>query len=81
MTNEPSLRDYIRRYAAGEIPREEMLDTVASWRFEVEDWDEAHPEPSHQDNTLSVVAGERLLGRLTREDVEEIHRRRTSRDA
>ncbi|MCN9241329.1 hypothetical protein NGF19_11100 [Streptomyces sp. RY43-2] len=81
VADERSLRAYIKRYAAGDIPREEMLETIAAWPLEEEDWDEAQPEPSHQDNTASVIYGESLLGRLTEEDVEEIHRRRKTQDA
>ncbi|MGW7277394.1 hypothetical protein ACWGIV_03580 [Streptomyces sp. NPDC054844] len=75
MFEQRSLREYLRRYAAGEIPREEMIATVAAWEFEESDWEEGHIEPSHQDNTLDVVAGARLLGDITDEDVEEIQRR------
>ncbi|TWD83183.1 hypothetical protein FB561_4342 [Kribbella amoyensis] len=72
---EPSLRGYLELYAAGFVEREEMLSAVAAWPFQQEDHDEGRIEPSHQDNTLSVVSGARLLGQLTREDVEEIQRR------
>ncbi|MFK4084356.1 hypothetical protein ACI2LF_09630 [Kribbella sp. NPDC020789] len=72
----PSLRGYLQFYADGFVDREEMLTTVAGWPFVAEaELDEGHPEPTHQDNTLSVVSEARLLGRLTREDVEEIQRR------
>ncbi|MGW0996657.1 hypothetical protein [Streptomyces sp. NPDC002520] len=72
----PSLRSYLGRYAAGGVTREEMLATVANWPFEPEEaFDPGHTAPTHQDNTLSVVAAARLLGQLTREDVEEIQRR------
>ncbi|MFG2882149.1 hypothetical protein ACGFYV_07455 [Streptomyces sp. NPDC048297] len=71
----PSLRAYLGRYAAGGVSREEMLATVANWPFEPEDLDPGHPEPTHQDNTMSVVSAARLLGQLTRQDVEEIQRR------
>lgn len=71
----PSLRAYLGRYASGLVGREEMLATVAAWPFETEQLDEGHPEPTHQDNTMSVVATARLLGQLTREDVEEIQSR------
>ncbi|WP_217245554.1 hypothetical protein [Streptomyces sp. AC602_WCS936] len=70
-----SLRAYLDRYAAGLVGREEMLATVADWPFEEEQLDEGHPEPTHQDNTPSVVAEARLLGQLSREDVEEIQLR------
>ncbi|MCX4539357.1 hypothetical protein [Streptomyces sp. NBC_01565] len=72
MTGKPSLRDYIDRYAAGEIPRGEALATIAAWDFEEEWFDPAHTAPTHQDNTLAVVHQARLLGQLTPEDVEEI---------
>lgn len=72
----PSLRAYLGLYSAGFVEREQMIATVAAWPFEAEEGlDEGHPEPTHQDNTLSVVAAARLLGQLTREDVEEIQRR------
>lgn len=79
MSEQRSLREYLQRYAAGDIPRDEMIETVAAWEFEESDWEEGHIEPSHQDNTLEVVAGASLLGDITREDLEEIHRRRTAR--
>ncbi|MGW0971832.1 hypothetical protein [Streptomyces sp. NPDC002516] len=72
----PSLRAYLGLYAAGFVERERMIATVAAWPFETEEArDEGHPEPTHQDNTLSVLAAARLLGQVTREDVEEIQRR------
>ncbi|WP_329301158.1 hypothetical protein OG410_24485 [Streptomyces sp. NBC_00659] len=76
----PSLRAYLGLYAAGFVEREQMITTVAAWPFETEEGlDEGHPEPTHQDNTLSVLAAARLLGQVTREDVEEIQRRIDSR--
>ncbi|MGW4360450.1 hypothetical protein ABZ326_12760 [Streptomyces californicus] len=36
MTEKPSLREYLRRYAKGGIPREEMIATIAAWDFEEE---------------------------------------------
>ncbi|MEU6478961.1 hypothetical protein ABZ858_19135 [Streptomyces sp. NPDC047017] len=72
---QPSLRAYLGRYAAGLVPREEMLTTVANWPFEQEELEEGHPAPTHQDNTRSVVTAARLLGQLTREDLEEIQHR------
>jgi len=72
----PSLRAYLGLYAAGFVEREQMLTDVAAWPFEEEEGlDEGHPEPTHQDNTLSTVSAARLLGQLTREDLEEIQRR------
>ena len=72
----PSLRAYLGLYAAGFVEREQMIATVAAWPFETEEGlDEGHPEPTHQDNTLSVLAAARLLGQVTREDVVEIQRR------
>ncbi|MEU9140787.1 hypothetical protein AB0D33_33325 [Streptomyces sp. NPDC048404] len=72
----PSLRAYLGLYAAGFVEREEMIATVAAWPFEAEEGlDEGHPEPTHQDNTLSVLAAARLLGQVTREDVAEIQHR------
>ncbi|MFJ1567694.1 hypothetical protein ACIOG8_26330 [Streptomyces erythrochromogenes] len=76
MTEKPSLRAYLKRYAAGEIPREEMLATVAAWNFEEEIWDELVIEPTHQDNTFSVLRGGVLQGRITQDEFEEIMRRR-----
>ncbi|MET9321070.1 hypothetical protein ABZX75_12930 [Streptomyces sp. NPDC003038] len=80
MTEKPSLRAYLKRYAAGEIPREEMLNTVAAWDFEEEIWDELVIEPIHQDNTFSVLSGAIFLGDITDEEYEEIHRRRRARN-
>jgi hypothetical protein len=79
MSEQRSLREYLRRYAAGQIPREEMIEAVAAWEFEESDWEEGHIEPSHQDNTLDVVAGARLLGDITDEDIEEIQQRLDAR--
>lgn len=77
----PSLRAYLGLYAAGFVEREEMLATVAAWPFEEEEGlDEGHPEPTHQDNTLSVVSTARLLGQLTRADLEEIQHRMDEAD-
>ncbi|GAA0289369.1 hypothetical protein GCM10010302_29660 [Streptomyces polychromogenes] len=75
MTGRPSLRDYIDRYAAGEIPRDEALAAIAAWEFEEEWFDPAHTAPTHQDNTLAVVDQARALGRLTPADVEVIRER------
>ncbi|MEV7545817.1 hypothetical protein [Streptomyces sp. NPDC089915] len=75
MTGRPSLRDYIDRYAAGEIPRDEALAAIAAWEFEEEWFDPAHTAPTHQDNTLAVVNEARALGRLTPADVEVIRER------
>ncbi|MFI0968316.1 hypothetical protein ACH4S8_44335 [Streptomyces sp. NPDC021080] len=76
----PSLRAYLGLYAAGFVEREQMIATVAAWPFVAEEGqDEGHPEPTHQDNTLSVLAAARLLGQVTREDVAEIQRRIDSR--
>ncbi|WP_411101362.1 hypothetical protein [Streptomyces sp. cmx-4-9] len=76
MTEKPSLRTYLKRYAQGGIPREEMLTAVAAWDFEEEVWDELVIEPTHQDNTFSVLRGGVLQGRITQVDFEEIMRRR-----
>ncbi|MFJ3855369.1 hypothetical protein ACIPRL_04005 [Streptomyces sp. NPDC090085] len=81
MTEKPSLRAYLKSYAAGEIPREEMLDTVAAWDFEEDDWDPAHSEPTHQDNTFKVLSGAALLGDITDDDYDEIHLRRRRHSA
>jgi len=63
-------------YTTGLVAREQMIATVAAWPFEAEEEvDDLHTEPTHQDNTMLVVAAARLLGQLTREDVEEIQRR------
>lgn len=72
MTDKPSLRDYIDRYAAGEIPRDEALEAIAAWDFDEEWFDPAHTAPTHQDNTLAVVNQARGLGKLTAEDIEQI---------
>ncbi|MEU6215626.1 hypothetical protein ACN6AT_00675 [Streptomyces sp. JL4002] len=72
MTGKPSLREYIDRYAAGEIPREEALAAIAGWDFEEEWFDPSHTAPTHQDNTLAVVDQARGLGKLSPEDVEAI---------
>ncbi|MET9321068.1 hypothetical protein ABZX75_12920 [Streptomyces sp. NPDC003038] len=78
MTEKPSLLAYLKRYAAGEIPREEMIATVAAWDFEESDWEEGHIEPSHQDNTASILYGSFLLGEITEEDYDAICDRRSS---
>ncbi|MEV7727065.1 hypothetical protein AB0P15_20250 [Streptomyces sp. NPDC087917] len=79
MTDQPSLRAYLQLYARGGIPREEMLATVAAWDFEEDDWDPEHTEPTHQDNTFKVLSGAALLGDITDDDYDEIHRRRRLR--
>ncbi|MEU8777780.1 hypothetical protein [Streptomyces sp. NPDC048606] len=76
MTEKPSLRAYLKHYAAGGVPREEMIATVAAWDFEEEVWDELVIEPIHQDNTFSVLRGGVLQHRITQDDYEEIMRRR-----
>ncbi|WP_331727690.1 hypothetical protein [Streptomyces sp. NBC_00158] len=75
MNGKPSLREYIDRYAAGEIPRDEALATIAAWDFEEEWFDPAHTAPTHQDNTLAVVDQARGLGKLAPEDIEVIRER------
>ncbi|MEU6312208.1 hypothetical protein [Streptomyces sp. NPDC047014] len=75
MTGNASLREYIDRYAAGEIPRAEALAAIAGWDFEEEWFDPAHTAPTHQDNTLAVVDQARGLGKLTPQDMEEIRER------
>ncbi|MET7701001.1 MULTISPECIES: hypothetical protein [unclassified Streptomyces] len=77
----PSLRAYLGIYAAGMIERERMIATVASWPFEPEEKiDDGDTEPIHQDNTMLVVSAARLLGQLTRQDVEEIQQRIAAAD-
>ncbi|MFD3802279.1 hypothetical protein ACFWSF_17550 [Streptomyces sp. NPDC058611] len=78
MSDKPSLRAYLGRYAAGEIPREEMITAVTEWKFEEWDWEEGHTEPSHQDNTANVLYGSFLLGEITEEDYDEICDRRNT---
>ncbi|MGW6568750.1 hypothetical protein [Streptomyces sp. NPDC054975] len=68
----PSLRAYIDRYAAGEIPRDVALATIGAWDFEEEWSDPLYPEPTSQDNHLGVVNVARGLGKLTEEDIEVI---------
>ncbi|MCX5077912.1 hypothetical protein ACWGCI_17260 [Streptomyces sp. NPDC054949] len=72
MSDNSSLRDYIDRYAAGEIPREEALATIAAWDYDEEWFDPAHTAPTHQDNTPAVLNQARGLGKLTAEDIEQI---------
>ncbi|UQX02506.1 hypothetical protein [Streptomyces sp. RerS4] len=74
MPEKPSLRAYLQRYATGEIPREEMLATVAAWDFEDEIRDELVIEPIRQDNTFEIVYTAVVLGQITEEDVQEIER-------
>ncbi|MFJ8017574.1 hypothetical protein [Streptomyces sp. NPDC096339] len=76
MPEKPSLRAYLKRYAEGGIPREEMIATVSAWDFEEEDWDELVIEPVHQDNTFSVLRGGVLQGRITQDEYEQIMLRR-----
>ncbi|MEU8777778.1 hypothetical protein [Streptomyces sp. NPDC048606] len=75
MTDKPSLRAYLDRYAKGGIAREEMIATVAAWEFEEDAFDPDDNEPSYQDNTLHVVYGSVTLGDITYDDYEEITRR------
>ncbi|MFF4168561.1 hypothetical protein [Streptomyces sp. NPDC001744] len=79
MTEKPSLRDYLRRYAEGGIPREEMIETIAAWDFEEELYDPLLIEPTGQDNVFSMINGAVLLGDITYEDAEEILRRKNAR--
>ena len=79
MTEKPSLREYLRRYAKGGIAREEMIATIAAWDFEEEIHDDLLIEPTGQDNILSMVYGSALLGDITYEDAEEILRRKNAR--
>lgn len=74
-----SLRTYLAQYAAGDVSREDMLTTVASWPLEDRDQDLAHTLPDHQDNTADVLAQAVLNGQLTEEDYREILGRRQLR--
>ncbi|WP_411101361.1 hypothetical protein [Streptomyces sp. cmx-4-9] len=75
MTEKPSLRAYLKRYAQGGIPREEMLAAVAAWDFEEQVRDELVIEPMHQDNTFAVVYSAAAIGQITDGDIDEIERR------
>jgi hypothetical protein len=80
MTEKPSLLAYFDLYAAGGIPREEMIETVADWDFEEGDWEQGHIESSHQANTFHIVSRAALRGDITDEDLQEISRRRIARN-
>ncbi|GLX41133.1 hypothetical protein [Streptomyces sp. SPB4] len=71
-----SLRAYLSRYEAGELNRQEMLDTVAAWPLEEPVVDPAHTLPTHQDNTADVLAAALLNGQISEDDYQEIARRR-----
>ncbi|WP_067819960.1 hypothetical protein [Actinomadura kijaniata] len=75
MTNN-SLKDFLQRYADGQISREQMLDTIATWPLEDVEFVPGHDLPTHQDNTTEVLHEARLLRQITEEDYEEIWRRR-----
>ncbi|MEU6499134.1 hypothetical protein ABZ895_06250 [Streptomyces californicus] len=79
MTEKPSLREYLRRYAKGGIPREEMITTIAAWDFEEEIQDDLVIEPTGQDNVFALVNGAALLGTITDDDLDEIVRRMHAR--
>ncbi|MFF8742725.1 hypothetical protein [Streptomyces californicus] len=79
MTEKPSLREYLRRYAKGGIPREEMIATIAAWDFEEEIQDDLVIEPTGQDNVFALVNGAALLGTITDDDLDEIVRRMHAR--
>ncbi|WP_228989849.1 hypothetical protein [Streptomyces sp. DH8] len=79
MTEKPSLRAYLRHYAQGGIPREEMIETIAARDFEEELHDPLLIEPTGQDNVLSLLNGAVVLGDITYEDAEEILRRKNAR--
>ncbi|MCX5195012.1 hypothetical protein OOK31_14045 [Streptomyces sp. NBC_00249] len=74
MTDKPSLRAYLKRYAQGGIPREEMIATVAAWDFEDEIRDELVIEPIRQDNTFEIVYTAVVLDQITRADLQDIER-------
>ncbi|MEU9939540.1 hypothetical protein [Streptomyces lavendulae] len=75
MPEKPSLRAYLKHYAEGGIPREEMLTAVAAWDFEEQVRDELVIEPMYQDNTFSVVYSAAAIGQITDDDIDEIERR------
>ncbi|MFJ2595429.1 hypothetical protein [Streptomyces erythrochromogenes] len=75
MTEKPSLRAYLKRYADGGIPREEMIATVAAWDFEDKIQDELVIEPIRQDNTFEIVYTAVVLDQITDADIDEIERR------
>ncbi|MFF8443109.1 hypothetical protein ACF07U_19860 [Streptomyces californicus] len=79
MTEKPSLRAYLRRYAKGGVPREEMIATIAAWDFEEEIQDDLVIEPTGQDNVVSLLNDAVVLGGITYEDAEEILRRKNAR--
>ncbi|MCF3171684.1 hypothetical protein IPZ64_33110 [Streptomyces violaceoruber] len=79
MTEKPSLREYLRRYAKGGIAREEMIATIAAWDFEEEIQDDLVIEPTGQDNVVSLLNDAVVLGGITYEDAEEILRRKNAR--
>ncbi|MBK0375029.1 hypothetical protein I3215_19330 [Streptomyces sp. RB110-1] len=79
MAEKPSLHEYLRRYAQGGIPREEMIATIAAWDFEEEIHDDLVIESTGQDNVFAVVNGAALLGTITDDDLDEIVRRKHAR--
>ncbi|MDW4903663.1 MULTISPECIES: hypothetical protein [Streptomyces] len=79
MAEKPSLHEYLRRYAKGGIPREEMIATIAAWDFEEEIHDDLVIESTGQDNVFAVVNGAALLGTITDDDLDEIVRRKHAR--
>ncbi|MFG3427280.1 hypothetical protein [Streptomyces californicus] len=79
MAEKPSLRAYLRRYAKGGIPREEMIATIAAWDVEEEIHDDLVIESTGQDNVFALVNGAALLGTITDDDLDEIVRRKHAR--
>ncbi|MFQ6199150.1 hypothetical protein [Streptomyces sp. NPDC000405] len=72
----PSLRAYLKQYAAGSVSRDDMLAAVAAWPLEERELDLAHTLPDHQDNTADVISVALLNDQITEEDYREIWRRR-----
>ena len=73
-----TLIDLIDTYASARLDREEALDLLAGWPYQLP---RTVGQGDHMPDSFSAVEGAAAAGVLTEEEVREIQRRRAARRA